>query len=106
MYCPIYFSESQLADCYREMPDNLMGAERRTARINQEGYAKQILAELNYQPKSYLEIGPDVGLLANALQSTSKFKSVYLVEPNQMVHSQLRESLEAESLNEIVPNLS
>ena len=106
MYNPLYFSESQLAECYVEMPDNLMGAERKTASINQRGYAKMILPHLKKPTQNYLEIGPDVGLLASALDFSAKFKSVYLIEPNYAVHAQLRNSLESESLREIVPTLS
>ncbi len=105
LYNPIYFGASQLADCYSEMPDNLMGAEKKTASVNQEAYAKQILAELKHQPQSYLEIGPDVGLLAHALQDISKIGLIYLVEPNRSVHNHLRQNLEPGTIKEIVSNL-
>ena len=105
LYCPTYFNQSQLTECYSQMPDNLMGAEKRTATINQEGYAKQILTRLTYLPMSYLELGPDVGLLAQTLQKSCNFNLVYFIEPNQIVHEQLRKNLDPESSIEIVSKL-
>ena len=42
LYCPFYFSETQLNILYSKMPDNTMGESRGTAKKTQKGYAREI----------------------------------------------------------------
>ena len=87
LYCPEYFSQRQLDQLYFIMPDNLMGESVGTASRTQSGYADQILRHAK-EVKSYLEIGPDIGLVAKRI-SESITSNCILVEPNIDVHDAL-----------------
>ena len=87
LYSPRYFSNSQLNILYSVMPNNLMGENVGTASRTQYGYADQILRHAK-EVKSYLEMGPDIGLVAKRISESTKSRCIF-VEPNIDVHDAL-----------------
>ena len=87
LYCPWYFSDQQLEILYAEMPDNLMGEDKSVISKTQSGYVKWLKERTT--GRNYMEIGPDIGLVANSVDSTFQINEAYLVEPNLAVHAQL-----------------
>ena len=88
LYCPYYFDENQLLELYRSMPDNLMGENVGTAAKTQQGYA-EIASQNKVKLETYLELGPDTGLLAKEIGIKFKPKKAFLIEPNRQVHIEL-----------------
>ena len=89
LYCPYYFNESQLDALYADMPDNLLGAEKSTAARTQKGYFswfKQFVNEVD----TYLELGPDLGLISKEIVGHYKPSKSELVEPNVAMHGLLK----------------
>ena len=91
LYCPWYFSSEQLEVLYSEMPDNLMGEDKSVISKTQTGYVKWL--EKRAKGSEYMEIGPDIGLVANAIDDTFDIQNAYLVEPNKNVHPELAKSM-------------
>jgi hypothetical protein len=92
LYAPKYFSENQLAELYQEMPDNLMGEDKATVSKTQSGYVKWLSKKVS-QIDNYLEIGPDIGLVAGEVQKRFKVQVSVMIEPNKSVHHDLKENL-------------
>ena len=92
LYAPKYFSENQLAELYREMPDNLMGEDKATVSKTQSGYVNWLSKKVS-QIDNYLEIGPDIGLVAGEVQKKFKVQGSVMIEPNKSVHNNLKENL-------------
>ena len=92
LYAPKYFSENQLAELYREMPDNLMGEDKATVSKTQSGYVNWVSKKVS-QIDNYLEIGPDIGLVAGEVQKKFKVQGSVMIEPNKSVHNDLKENL-------------
>jgi hypothetical protein len=92
LYCPWYFTKEQLDALYSEMPDNTMGEDKRTASKTQSRYARKIVKVSN-NVNSFLEIGPDIGLVAKEVVTRANVKNVYMVEPNASVHQELSQNL-------------
>ena len=90
LYCPYYFSESELDILYSEMPDNLLGAEKSTAEKTQIGYVNWFLKFVQ-KSKDYLELGPDIGLVTRGVLSNLEPENAYLVEPNTLMHPVLQD---------------
>jgi SAM-dependent methyltransferase len=93
IYCPYFFNLTQLHECYKDMPDNLMGAEKRIATVNQRNYALDVISRLQRQPYNYLEFGPDLSLFTVELIKMSEVKKIYLIEPNERVHGEIQKAL-------------
>ncbi len=91
LYCPWYFSDEQLEVLYSEMPDNLMGEDKSVISKTQSGYVKWLAKRTS--GRNYMEIGPDIGLVANSVDSTFSIDNSYLVEPNRAVHPELSKSM-------------
>ena len=104
LYCPWYFTKEQLDALYSEMPDNTMGEDKRTASKTQSRYAKKIV-KISNNVKSFLEIGPDIGLVAKEVITRANVKNVYMVEPNVAVHQELSQNLAKSSYQEICTDL-
>lgn len=104
LYCPWYFTREQLNALYSEMPDNTMGEDKRTASKTQSRYARKIV-KLSEGINSFLEIGPDIGLVATEIISLTNVKNVYMVEPNTAVHQELSENLRKAQYSEISTDL-
>jgi hypothetical protein len=90
LYCPYYLNETQLDALYADMPDNLLGAEKSTAARTQKGYFnwfKQFVDKVD----TYLELGPDLGLISKEIVGHYKPSKSELVEPNVAMHGLLQE---------------
>lgn len=92
LYAPKYFSENQLAELYHEMPDNLMGEDKATVSKTQSGYVNWLSKKVS-QIDNYLEIGPDIGLVAGEVQNRFKVQRLVMIEPNKGVHNELKQNL-------------
>jgi hypothetical protein len=92
LYCPWYFSTEQLDELYSEMPDNTMGEDKRTASKTQFRYARKIV-KITGHINSFLEVGPDIGLVAKEIVRLANAQKAYMVEPNAAVHQDLGENL-------------
>jgi hypothetical protein len=90
LFCPYYFSSTQLDSLYAEMPDNLLGAEKSVAERTQIGYFRWIKKNIRKNIESYLELGPDIGLITGAVVRDMNPKSLILVEPNILMHGKLQ----------------
>ena len=88
LYSPKYFSTSQLDELYSLMPDNLMGENEGTATQTQDGYANHILKYVR-GIENYVELGPDIGLVAKRISHQYPHARATLVEPNEAVRDQL-----------------
>ncbi len=88
LYSPFYFSEKELNLLYSDMPDNLLGEEKKVISKTQSRYVKQISKEIT-NCNTYLEIGPDIGLVTRSVIGQLKPKKVILIEPNISVHKEL-----------------
>jgi hypothetical protein len=97
LYAPKYFSETQLEDLYQEMPDNLMGEEKSTVSKTQSGYVHWLSKKVN-SISNYLEIGPDIGLVAGEIQNRFETQSLVMIEPNKSVHDELKVNSSAGSV--------
>ena len=74
------------------MPDNLMGEDKATVSKTQSGYVNWLSKKVS-QIDNYLEIGPDIGLVAGEVQKKFKVKGSVMIEPNKSVHNDLKENL-------------
>lgn len=104
LYCPWYFSVDQLTTLYSQMPDNLLGEDKATASKTQAGYVHWFMGKVP-KPESYLELGPDIGLVTREVVRQLMPERLVLVEPNLGVHDELRTNAGAASQIEIVQYL-
>jgi hypothetical protein len=88
LYCPYYFNTAQLDELYSAMPDNLMGEDKSTVSKTQEGYVRWIARQIDVCNK-YLEIGPDIGLVAKHIPDYFELDLSVMVEPNKAIHHEL-----------------
>ena len=88
LYCPWYFNPMQLSQLYAAMPDNTMGEDKSTVSKTQSAYARWIM-ESGVSNKRYLEVGPDIGLVAKEIVDLSTPEHITFLEPNQSVRSEL-----------------
>jgi hypothetical protein len=102
LYCPWYFSKDQIALLYAAMPDNTMGEDKSTVSRTQSAYANWIMSRKNTSNKRYLEVGPDIGLVANQIVKINKPEFVSFLEPNRSVRAELLESVAAVESKEVV----
>ena len=63
------------------MPDNLLGEDKSIISKTHQGYVKQISKKIE-KSNSYLEIGPDIGLVTRSVISQFEPNKVVLIEPN------------------------
>ncbi len=91
LYCPKYFSNSQLGELYKSMEDNLAGESVETVSHTQRRYVQRLdLSDLN---GVWLDFGADIGLCSSALLENSGVERVDAVEPNMHVHETLARNL-------------
>jgi hypothetical protein len=102
LYCPWYFSKDQIALLYAAMPDNTMGEDKSTVSRTQSAYANWIMSRKNTSNKRYLEVGPDIGLVANQIVKINKPEFVSFLEPNRSVRAELLESVAVVESKEVV----
>lgn len=92
MYCPLFYTEPQLAQLYGQQAEN-MGEVPLAARLRtQERYA-QLLMKHSPGKGAFLEIGPDIGLFAASCAQSGVFDQFWLYEPNRSVHAELASRL-------------
>lgn len=92
LYCPWYFNADQLEILYSEMPDNLMGEDKSVVSRTQSGYVTWLKMR-NVNATKYIEIGPDIGLVAHEVDKQFNVSEAFLVEPNLGVHTELARSM-------------
>ena len=88
LYCPVYFNERQLGRLYARQDENMAEAPLEARRRTQEGYARMLMP-LSRGAGTYLEIGCDIGLFAEACARQGRFVRFDLYEPNVEVHGEL-----------------
>lgn len=92
LFCPSYPDDKVLAKLYGSMSDNEHSGNPKLERATKTGYARQIIQfskRRNY--KRVLELGADNGSLARILNETLMIDEYHCVEPNKMVHDQLKQ---------------
>lgn len=92
LFCPTYFTQAQLDQLYREQPENMEEVSFDARRKTQEGYF-EILKPHSRMAGGYLEIGCDMGLLAEVFARQGKFGQFWLYEPNLSVHKEIETRL-------------
>jgi len=88
LYCPWYFNPKQISELYAGMPDNTMGEDKSTVSKTQSAYARLIMRP-GVSNKRYLEVGPDIGLVAKEIVSLNTPEHITFLEPNQSVKAEL-----------------
>jgi hypothetical protein len=101
LYSPWYFNSEQISELYAAMPDNTMGEDKSTVSKTQGAYARWIMGP-GVSNSRYLEIGPDIGLVAKEIVRINKPDHVTFLEPNQSVKSELLSNVSAVSSVEVV----
>jgi hypothetical protein len=96
LYSPWYFSQLQLNELYAEMPDNLLGEDKLIISRTQSGYVNQLSKYIS-DVDSYLEVGPDIGLVTERIVYRFKPNNIILVEPNKAVHKELIENCKSKA---------
>jgi 2-polyprenyl-3-methyl-5-hydroxy-6-metoxy-1,4-benzoquinol methylase len=88
LFAPSFFSNDQLSDLYADMPANMRVVTSDAIDATQRSYFDAI-AETAPLSGDYLEIGPDVGHVAQHAAREGDFDKFWLFEPNKAVHQQL-----------------
>ncbi len=101
LYCPWYFNKGQIANLYAAMPDNTMGEDKSTISRTQSKYAQWIMKN-GISNNRYLEIGPDIGLVAREIVNINPPKHITLLEPNQSVRQELLSNVNSIESIEVV----
>lgn len=101
VYCPVYFTSEQLRTLYSNMPDNLMGEDKNVISKTQSGYVKWLRRRVS-DVSNYLEVGPDIGLVGDALSKSFEINKATMIEPNLRVHEDLKQSLKRVSKVEVL----
>ena len=91
LFAPSFFSNNQLSDLYADMPANMRVVTSDAIDATQRSYFDAI-AETAQLSGDYLEIGPDVGHVAQHAAREGDFDKFWLFEPNKAVHQQLADS--------------
>lgn len=93
LYCDNYLDDKSINFLYSNMNENMKEVESDNRYNTQYSYFREI-CKYNICRDGYLEIGPDIGLLAKLFADSFNFDKLILVEPNLSVHSTLYSSLE------------
>lgn len=88
LYNQKFFSAEKLSELYSSMPDNTAGQNIANLTKTQQAYF-HFLSSLATMKGTYLELGPDIGLLTQAASAGGKFTEFHLCEPNRSVHDRL-----------------
>ncbi len=89
LYSPQYFTEPQLARLYASMPPNMVEVSDGALERTQLGYFRE-LQKFSKLEGEFLEIGPDVGMFAEACVRYGHFTKFWMFEPNVDAHAELR----------------
>ena len=101
LYCPWYFNPKQISELYAEMPDNMMGEDKSTVSKTQSTYARWIMRS-GVSNNRYLEVGPDIGLVAKEIATINTPEHVTFIEPNISIRGELLANLSGVSSIEVV----
>jgi hypothetical protein len=101
LYCPWYFNPKQISELYAAMPDNTMGEDKSTVSKTQSAYARWIMRP-GVSNKRYLEVGPDIGLVAKEIVDLYTPEHITFLEPNQSVRTELLSNVSAVKSTEVV----
>ncbi len=95
LYCPVYYDEAQLKALYGRQAENMGDVPLQARERSQQGYARKLVP---FVPAGgdYLEIGADIGLLAEQMSVERAFGRYWLYEPNILVHHELEARLSAQ----------
>ena len=96
LFCPLFFGQEELATMYGNTIDNTFGLPDRLLLKTQRSYFEFLLEHVK-PPEltgSYLELGPDVGMLTEIMATNGGFEKFWLFEPNREVHAALARRLE------------
>lgn len=91
LYCQNYFTDDQLISLYSNMGDNSAGVADAVLEKTQRGYFRFFATYGFDNSGSYLELGPDTGLLTKNFAAAGVSK-ISLIEPNLEVRDDLRNS--------------
>lgn len=91
LYCPTYFAPEALAALYADLAPNMDMVPPDMIADTQRGYFERA-ADAGLTPGDYLEIGPDIGYMAQLAANRGTFDRFWLFEPNRAVHPNLREA--------------
>ena len=91
-YCANYFSDDQLQELYAFMPDNTNDEDLDLLRKTQRGYQRQ-LTSYGFSGSRVLDVGADIGLLAEAIRQHDSSVVVDAIEPNRGVHDTLQAAI-------------
>jgi hypothetical protein len=94
LYCPIFFSNSQLETLYEKMPPNMDEVPLAALINTQRGYFK-FLKNSSPLRGGFVEIGPDIGLFTEHCVREGSFSEFWLFEPNRGVKSALENVVKA-----------
>ncbi len=92
LYCPIYFTQTQLDNLYGKQSENMAEVPLKARALTQNAYY-QLLKKYHTPCGQYLEIGADIGLFAKYFGENPKVSRLYLYEPNNEVHVALTHSV-------------
>lgn len=98
LYCPTFFSASQLGELYRQMPDNTAGVPLSALARTQGGYFRS-LRKHSPSGGAYLETGPDIGLFTEFAAKEGNYSTYWLFEPNRVVWDVLRGKIPSKDVN-------
>lgn len=87
LFAPAFFDDEQLAELYSNLAPNMDMVPLSAIEATQRSYFAA--AKDDALDGGYLEIGPDVGHLAQYAASEGDFDNFWLFEPNLAVHDQL-----------------
>lgn len=88
LYCPRFLAPDALGELYSRMEDNTAGTPLRAVSKTQAGYYG--LVKNDWRAGDYLEVGPDIGLVARLASRDRPQARLFLFEPNHAVWPQLK----------------
>ena len=92
LYCPVFFHQSQLVQLYGRMSDNTAHLPVEILSRTQRRYF-DIFKRFKATTGTYLEFGPDIGLLTETAMRLGQFSKAHLIEPNVEVHPTLKQAV-------------
>ncbi|MEQ8345860.1 MAG: class I SAM-dependent methyltransferase [Sneathiellaceae bacterium] len=98
LFCPVYYTEAQLQRLYGRQQEN-MAEVPLPARVATQRHYAELLAQAARPEGDYLELGADIGLFAEACAGRFALSRMHLIEPNLLVHDELRRRLSGRDLD-------
>lgn len=90
LFAPTFFTADQLSSLYAQMPPNMDEVPQSALRQTQYGYFKALKAHSSLNG-SFIEMGPDIGLFVENCVREGNFDQYWLLEPNRVVETELRQ---------------